>query len=270
MKTTKQQDILSRVPLSYMGWLTVGSLVGIGIGFWALLMTVGVIVVPIAILAVISIVIAALVSTGVRWMPALAALYGVGIWIGGPTSQPYSLYHLTHPQEGGPFIASVLVYMLAIVTIAAGIVATMQNYRGGQRRAPRWTNSFLGVIAGFILGATVVSLLVLPGNTSAAQSNQAAEAGTVHMGIASFSQQTVTISKGSTLKLVDDGNFTHIIANGSWNGSEPRPAREAGAPLVQNVQVSGGSITIGPFTTAGTFSIYCIIHPGMMLKVIVQ
>src|SRR5260221_13225829 len=98
MKTTGQQGIFSRVPLSYMGWLTVGSLVGIGIGFWELLMTIGVTVLPIVILSVVSIVMAALVFTGVRWMAALAALYGGGIWIGGRPSQPYSHYHLTHPN----------------------------------------------------------------------------------------------------------------------------------------------------------------------------
>src|SRR5260221_12129335 len=270
MKTTGQQGILSRVPLSYMGWLTVGSLVGIGIGFWVLLMTIGVTVLPIVILAVVSIVMAMLVFTGVRWMPALAAVYGVGMWIGGPTSQPYSLYHLTHPQEGGPFIASVLVYVLAIVTIVAGTVATMENYRGGERRAPGWTNPFLGVMAGFLIGATVVSLLVLPGNTSAAQSNQATQPGIVHMGIASFTQQTITITKGSTGKLVDNGNFKLIIPTGSWDGSNPQPAHEQDQPAVHNVQVNGGSITFGPFNTPGTFSIYCTVHPRMMLKVIVQ
>src|SRR5260370_20567192 len=253
-----------------MGWLTVGSLVGIWIGFWVLLMTIGVTVLPIVILSVVSIVMAALVFTGVRWMPALAALYGVGMWIGGPTSQPYSLYHLTHPQEGGPFIASVLVYVLAIVTIVAGTVATMENYRGGERRAPGWTNPFLGMMAGFIIGATVVSLLVLPGNTSAAQSNQATKPGTVHMGIASFTQQTITITKGSTLKLVDDGNFTHIIAIGSWDGSDPKPASELAPQPMHKQHANAGTITIGPFNTAGTFSIYCTVHPGMMLKVIVQ
>ncbi len=41
MKTTNQQGILSRVPLSFMGWLTAGSPVGIGIGFWLLMMMIG-------------------------------------------------------------------------------------------------------------------------------------------------------------------------------------------------------------------------------------
>jgi plastocyanin len=268
MKTTDQQRVLSRVPLSFMGWLTAGALVGISIGFWLLMMMIGVTVVAIAIIAVASIVMAGLVLTGVRWTPALGALFGAGVWIGGLSSQQYSLYHLTHPQEGGPFIVSVLIYVLAIVAIVAGIVATMQNYRRGARLAPRWTSAFLGVLAGFVVGATVVSLLVLPGNTRAAQAPT--EPGTVHMGIASFSQPTVTITKGSMLKLVDDGSYLHSITNGTWNGSTPQSASEPGAPVVKDRQVNGGSITIGPFNTVGTFSIYCTVHPGMTLKVIVQ
>ena len=268
MKTTDQQGVLSRVPLSFMGWLTAGSLVGIGIGFWLLMLMIGVTVVAITIIAVSSLVMAGLVVTGVRWTPALGAVFGAGVWIGGLSSQQYSLYHLTHPQEGGPFIVSVLIYVLGLVAIVAGIAATMQNYRGGARLAPRWISAFLGVLAGFVVGATVVSLLVLPGNTQAAQTST--EPGTVHMGLASFSQPTVTIAKGSMLKLVDDGSFLHIIANGAWDGSTPKSASEPGAPVVKDRQVNGGSLTIGPFNTAGTFSLFCTVHPGMTLKVIVQ
>src|SRR2546421_8841027 len=115
MKTTDQQGILSRVPLSFMGWLTAGSLVGIGIGFWLLMTMIGVTVVAIAIIAVASIVVAGLVFTGVRWTPALGALFGAGVWIGGVSSQQYSLYHLTHPQKGGPISVSGRIYELAVV-----------------------------------------------------------------------------------------------------------------------------------------------------------
>lgn len=268
MKTIEQQGVLSRVPLSFMGWITAGSLVGIGIGFWLLMLMIGVTVVAIAIIAFASLVIAGLVFTGVRWTPALGAVFGAGVWIGGLSSQQYSLYHLTHPQEGGPFIISVLIYVLAIIAIVAGSVATMQNYRGGVRLAPRWISAFLGVMAGFVVGATVVSLLVLPGNTQTAQAST--EPGAVHMGIASFSQPTVTIAKGSLLKLVDDGSYLHIISNGAWDGSTPTSVDEPGAPVVKDRQVNGGSITIGPFNTVGTFSLYCTVHPGMMLKVVVQ
>ena len=83
MKKTDQQGVLSRVPLSFMGWLTAGSLVGIGIGFCLLMLMIGVTVMAIAIIAVASLVMAGLVVTGVRWTPVLGAVFGAGVWIGG-------------------------------------------------------------------------------------------------------------------------------------------------------------------------------------------
>src|SRR5579863_4835263 len=38
----------------------------------------------------------------------------------------------------------------------------------------------------------------------------------VHMGETTFTQSSVTISKGSSLTLIDDVPVTHIISNGSW------------------------------------------------------
>src|SRR5207245_4195933 len=100
-----------------------------------------------------------------------------------------------------------------------------------------------------LLDATVVSLLVISGNTLAAQAST--DPGIVHMGIASFSQPAVTIAKGSMLKLVDDGSFLHIIANGAWYGSTPKSASEPGSPVVKDRQVNGGRLTIGPCQMAG-------------------
>jgi plastocyanin len=91
------------------------------------------------------------------------------------------------------------------------------------------------------------------------------------MGDMNFLQSSVTIRKGEKLTLTDDSAVTHIIANGSWDGSTPKSASEQGAPEVKNVNISGTtSQTLGPFTTAGTFHLYCTIHPGMNLTVIVQ
>lgn len=93
-----------------------------------------------------------------------------------------------------------------------------------------------------------------------------------HMGNATFTQPSVTISKGSSLNLIDDVAVTHIIANGSWDNGTAKPATESGAPTVSNVMFSsaGQSQAVGPFTTAGTFHLYCSIHPGMNLTVTVQ
>jgi plastocyanin len=94
----------------------------------------------------------------------------------------------------------------------------------------------------------------------------------VHMGNTNFTQPSVTISKGSSINLIDDVAVTHIISNGSWVNGTPMAAIEPGAPTVSNVQFTsaGQSQTIGPFNTAGTFHLYCTVHQNMNLMVIVQ
>jgi plastocyanin len=92
----------------------------------------------------------------------------------------------------------------------------------------------------------------------------------VHLGATNFVQSSVTISKGSSLNLVNDASVVHIITNGSWVNGTPRPAVESGAPTV-NVQFNGNdSHMVGPFNTAGTYHLFCTVHPGMNLTVTVQ
>jgi plastocyanin len=94
----------------------------------------------------------------------------------------------------------------------------------------------------------------------------------VHMGETTFLQSSVTISKGSSLTLIDDVPVLHIIGNGSWVNNAIKPAREAGAPVVNNLQfnAAGQSMAVGPFNTAGTYHLYCSVHLNMNLTVIVQ
>jgi len=117
-----------------------------------------------------------------------------------------------------------------------------------------------------------------PGTPSASTGNKGNTPGsgsggnapTVHMGPSTFLQSSVTVPKGSMLKLVDDGAYLHIIQNGSWVNGAPKTATEPGAPTVNNLQVNGTSVEIGPFTTAGTFHIYCTVHQNMNLTIVVQ
>jgi len=123
------------------------------------------------------------------------------------------------------------------------------------------------LIAAFVLLFTITILVVAcGGGTSSEASNQ------VHLGSTNFTQSSITISKGSTITLVDDMTVTHIISNGMWENNTPKPQQEAGAPVVNNMTFnsSGQTQTIGPFNTAGTFHYYCSIHVGMNLTVIVQ
>jgi hypothetical protein len=273
MQETTHNGILSRQPLATLGKLTAAALLGAALAFAILLLTIflstGTLVPPLLIVAVVLLVVAGTVVTGVRWTPLLGALMGLGTMIGGVFTQQYFVYHLTHPAEVGPFLLSLLVCAFAIVAICAGIGAAVQNYRGTARHVPRWLPIPLAALGGFVLGALLVALLVqsTPATSSASVVN-----GTpvVHLGVSTFVQSSITIPKGSNLQLIDDGSFPHILRNGRWENNTPHPATEVGAPSIQGVQVNGNSSESGPFNTAGTFHIYCTIHPGMNLTVIVQ
>jgi plastocyanin len=87
-----------------------------------------------------------------------------------------------------------------------------------------------------------------------------------------FVQNSITIKKGESITLINDDLFgSHTIANGTWENGTAQPARERGVPEARDVNIGGNSsATIGPFTTAGTFKLYCTVHTGMNLTVIVQ
>ena len=94
---------------------------------------------------------------------------------------------------------------------------------------------------------------------------------TIHMTDMNFAQASIMIPEGSTLTLVNDSSAPHILANGSWMHGSPQAMHEQGMPAMENMQVVGkGSLTIGPFTTPGTYHFYCTVHPGMNLTVVVQ
>jgi plastocyanin len=129
---------------------------------------------------------------------------------------------------------------------------------------------FLGSL--FFLGGLIIvlsSCTIASGNSTT--SSGAGSANQVHMQAMSFTPEQITIKKGQSIELVNDLAIIHVIANGTWNGSAPAPKIEAGAPKVDNIQVNGNdTATIGPFNTAGTFQLYCTVHVGMKMTVVVQ
>lgn len=263
------KHVFSRRPLSGMSKATSVALLIMGLLCGTIWGFTGGDAIALLIIAIVLLVGAGLVATGVRWMPLLGTLMGVGILISF-AQQPYVAFHLTQPTRGifAFFVIILVILACAILALVAGIGATVQNYRRGELRMPGWFRYVLTGIVGIVLGAMFIGAIAQPVvNASATTTNGVP---TVHMGPGSFVQSSVTIPKGSKLMLVDDGGFTHILANGSWQNGQPEHASEAGAPVVNNVQVSGGSVEIGPFTTAGTYHIYCTVHPGMNLTVIVQ
>lgn len=264
---TKNTREIRRQSLAALGKLTVGALVGSAVLCSVLTLLIGADGIGLLVVAAILLLGAVLVATGIRWMPLLGTLLGVGLLIVF-FNVPEVPYHLANPKEAfGFFVVIVLILACLVVALGAGSGAAVQNYREQERQAPRWLTPALSGVCGIVLGAILLAAVAQSGTTSKAT---AGGEPTVHLGPGSFLQSSVTVPKGSKLLLVDDGSFTHIIANGSWVNSAPQQQQESGAPLVNNVQVSGGSIEIGPFTTAGTYHLYCAVHQGMNLTVIVQ
>ena len=122
------------------------------------------------------------------------------------------------------------------------------------------------VIVGMIAFALMTVLFAACTIVDASALNTGPQA---HMGNAAFKAPSIAVKKGQKLILVDDVAVNHIIVNGTWQGSTQVPKQEAGAPKVF-ANITGGSTAVGPFTQAGTFNLYCTIHAGMEIKVIVS
>jgi plastocyanin len=219
---------------------------------------------------------AALLAAGfivsrVRWAPALVsgvAFLTATLWLFAPDYQ----YDLTHP--GGnviDFILLVIILAFALVAVVAGVGATIQNYQSAEPRTPQGLRPFLTALSGIVVGMIAVALIVAANPQAGSASTDAGGEPTVYIGGTHFIQDIVLVPKGSRLRIVNDSSVEHILQNGRWsaNGAAQTVA-ESGAPAVHNVDIKGGDVEIGPFTTTGVFHIYCTLHSGMNLTIVVE
>lgn len=130
----------------------------------------------------------------------------------------------------------------------------------------KMVKKMLAILAVFSL---VVVLIAACGGSSSGGGTGASN-NTVHMNDTNFVQNAITIKKGESVNLIDDSAVVHIIQNGSWTNGVAEPRKEPGAPTVLVNFQGNDQHAIGPFTTAGTFHVYCTVHPGMNLTITVQ
>ncbi len=229
--------------------------------------------IPLLIFTAILILVAGCLVIKLSWIPLIGTLVsGFGLVV--MSLQPDVVYHMTHPREGdfSFFVVDTLLLACLLVTFLATLGGALQHFRAGKReahRAPVWLTPMLSGIIGAVIGTLLLASIVQLTPTSAVSLNANGEP-SVHMGPGNFLATTVTVPKGSKLLLVDDGPFLHILANGSWQGNQAKGLQEPGAPAVNQMQVDGGRVEIGPFTAAGTYHIYCSVHPGMSLTIVVS
>ena len=120
--------------------------------------------------------------------------------------------------------------------------------------------------------ALLIVVLVLAGVTACGGPSATSQTDSVevHTSSQAFVPSSITIEKGQSITLVNDSVVLHPIQNGTWEDGTTKDVQEAGAPTVK-VQLSGNNRqTIGPFTAAGTYQLYCTIHEGMNLTVQVR
>jgi len=121
-------------------------------------------IVPLTIISVLTLVIATLCATRWRWAPLLAVLWVVVSVV--PGAEPYT-YNLTHPAETALFISTLISLVLLLLTVVAGVAATVSGERqGAEGSAPRWLMGFLIGTAAFVLGASLVATLPPPEATA--------------------------------------------------------------------------------------------------------
>lgn len=232
----------------------------------------GAFVPPILIGIVPALIAAGLLAGRVRWAPVLGVVQALLTTTLFLLLDPTVPYNLLHPGNSFiDFTIDLLIMAFVLVVVVAGVGATIQNYQGGQPRSQRRLQPLLTGLTCIVVGMLIVSALAAFNPAASSASSATSGEPSVHMTLDNFSQNVVLVPKGSRLLIVDDASVEHILQNGMWtaNGSA-HPLAEPGAPAVHNVDITGGSVELGPFTTAGIFHVYCTIHQGMNLTIVVQ
>ncbi len=207
-----------------------------------------------------------------RWTALVATLLNFYlfylIW-----TEPFVTSSLSNPKGPngglGHFYGVVMIICTSVLAVGCSLGATIQYFRGTGKQTPRSYFVLVGVIIGMYLAGTHLGDVALPysATTGLSISNGVA---TLHVEANGFLQTSITIPKGDKLVLVSDSSEKHRFYNGIWQNGSPIIEQEPGAPPVNGLVQTTNSVTIGPFTTSGTYHIFCTLHKGMELTITVQ
>jgi heme/copper-type cytochrome/quinol oxidase subunit 2 len=234
--------------LAALGKLAAGALVGLGIVFGYAQTVFGGFDPMLTGIAIAMLIVAGVVAVGWRWAPALGAL--LALVIGGMLLVPAAgeiVFALTHPTDG-LFILMVLLLPLLALAIAAGIGATVQNYRSAERRTPRGLPTALIALTGLIAGAALIGVIATP--TDAVGVTPEVLAGLPGVTLEAYNKGEVRVKAGEmvALRLENADGATH-----SFDVDE----------LNVHALMPGGKSSLALFKPAqpGTYTFYCGI-PG--------
>lgn len=239
--------------------------------FFFVWLVVGPFVLPYLIFSMATTLVAGLILTRMRLAPLLGVLV-VLITSSLTIAETATSSALIHPTANpGHFGSLAFLFAFALIALVTGMAASIQNYRGPRPGSPRWLSPFVTGMSGLVVGMLVIAITVAANPVGVAASTSSSSVPTVHAAGSSFLTNAVLVQKGSRLQIIDDDGIEHILESGLWTASGiPKTQIEAGAPTVQHMDLKNGSVEIGPFATAGIFHLYCTLHRGMNLTVVVQ
>jgi plastocyanin len=262
-----------------LDWLILAGLVASFVVFFinavqfaALFIAKGEVVPPTIITSVASVLLAiaiAVTLSGRRWSFIITLVVTVLCVLG--LNNPYIFFTLTHPSSNlFGFVTFATVFASSALILGVTLVKIIRMRQGQPNEISRSMMGFTGLMAGMLVGVLLLGFMVQGSSgTGAVTLRPKNENVSVQGGV--FAPDIVALHTGDTLTISDVDGVHHILTNGTWSAdNKPVPGVEPGAVLISNLNVDNGSVTVGPFTTPGTYHIYCTVHPGMRLTVVVQ
>jgi uncharacterized cupredoxin-like copper-binding protein len=170
-------------------------------------------------------------ASGWRWAMAVVAvlstllLVALSLFLGPELARPHE------PAFG--IIVPVLALMLVGAVAAWG--ATVQNYLGGERRAPRWVSYALVGLGGLVMGAVAVGLIPQQGAVAGVTQEVMAGLPEVRTHEFAFSQGTVRVRAGETvlLRLVNEDGSAHSFDIDALDVHAYMPSKEQSLAMFQ-------------------------------------
>lgn len=210
----------------------------------------------------------AVVVTGWRWsflVTLVATLLSLSA-----LANPYIPYTLTHPSTNLTAFVTFATIPVSSVLILGALLAKLIRTRQGRPNVVSGPMiGFTGAMAGVLVGVLLLGFTVQGSNGIGAVPRTPKNENVTVQG-AGFVPDIVALHTGDTLTITDVDHIHHIFTNGTWSSGKPVPGVEPGAVMLSNLNIDSAPVKVGPFTSPGTYHIYCTIHPGMSLTIIVQ
>jgi heme/copper-type cytochrome/quinol oxidase subunit 2 len=196
-------------------------------------------------------IVSGLIASGWRWASLLGAvLYVLQLLASSSTVRAA----LSHPSDAYLFAFNVVFLALAAVGMAAGIGATVQNYRraAADRPAPRWLAAGLAGLAGVVLGAILVAALAGASTDTGASPQTLATLPGFAAQRSQFAPTALSAHVGQpvVLRLDNRDDTPHTFTIHELNVDIFMPAGKSALAL------------FAP-TKTGAFTITCDFHPAM-------